>query len=707
MAPSRSGMGEQGDLGSVGNVHKLTKPPDLDTQAHNLLWKWKSIRPFVQNILKNPDEDYVLAAEESRGVLKLFGAAPSHHRSAEGPTVDSPAAASDFSDSGTSGESWGQAGSRICNFSPVDKYTETLPGGYNSRTGYIQLDRQTIERLYHSYLEHLHVLHPFINQDRVNHTIDKIFAHHSMFAVPDSASSSFDMRREASSGQKRKWGDQDATSNGKSTPRGNNSNNSPYPPPAKLERSPDMAILLLICALGRVCEEKGDLNVSSFNMTDYYTDSGAPSPLAGMSSPAGNTPRSASFPSVNSLSKERKNRTPMNVDTHPGLVYYAEAKEILGNMTGNHSMAFVHANLLAGLYMAQFVRILESYRSIHDACVSCIILINQLAGKDPQKIQDNYVRLTFWSCLQMESDILAELSFPKSGITEYEDKFPLPDTGDQKVMLCYSAQITLRKILNRSTWYLFDGNHPLLNNPKRSLDQLEDMVGYLDGWRQVTASLATSHGIPELAWEDSDEPATDINIARMRGKYYGAKYIIHRPFLKHILHQEEFNKTAEQGAATYGTPQAGLGQTESEDYARIVAHANTCVNAAIQSTYAFDGYRKQYGRLLVTNIFGTAHAQFGNTLVLSATSRSRNYHWMVKKHQLENLLIRTIEFFKPLAKLSSTMLNDLKILYNTKRILNAEDEARHTGTFTNSHAMSASHSFQGSAPSSMSQSFPP
>ncbi|KAI3226006.1 hypothetical protein DTO012A9_5762 [Penicillium roqueforti] len=44
-----------------------------------------------------------------------------------------------------------------------------------------------------------------------------------------------------------------------------------------------------------------------------------------------------------------------------------------------------------------------------------------------------------------------------------------------------------------------------------------------------------------------------------------------------------------------------------------------CIKSAILNTMAFDRIED---RLIITNIFGTAHGQFGNKIVLSATYMS-------------------------------------------------------------------------------------
>lgn len=147
---------------------------------------------------------------------------------------------------------------------------------------------------------------------------------------------------------------------------------------------------------------------------------------------------------------------------------------------------------------------------------------------------------------------------------------------------------------------------------------------------------------PIMQWKDEDPPAEDINTARMRAKYYGARYIIHRPLLHHALHPIPPPKEASSGPA--GSP-ASAG-SRSQQVSPSLAHSHSssgmvrrssemgppgynlqyqnqqamplkkldpklreacqiCIDAAMRSTTAFDGVK---GRPIVTNIFGTAHA---------------------------------------------------------------------------------------------------
>lgn len=131
------------------------------------------------------------------------------------------------------------------------------------------------------------------------------------------------------------------------------------------------------------------------------------------------------------------------------------------------------------------------------------------------------------------------------------------------------------------------------------------------GWRTILPA--------RLKWNDTDLPSSDINDARLRAKYYGAVYIVHRPFLRQILDSEidpqeiqSPQSDSQQGARS--TPSAFSGTmapprpfADEKTYAETLKFAKICIHAAIQSTIAFDSIIN-HKRLIVTNIFGTAHA---------------------------------------------------------------------------------------------------
>ena len=133
-------------------------------------------------------------------------------------------------------------------------------------------------------------------------------------------------------------------------------------------------------------------------------------------------------------------------------------------------------------------------------------------------------------------------------------------------------------------------------------------------------------------WKEDEFESPDINLARMRGKYYGAKYIINRPALQYALNlagpgtpmsqasespigsggQSEYTSPA---LAYHGDPPQSRRVSEMRPPPRateqplepwILDACTKCIDAAVKSTTAFD--KVEGGRLIITNILGTAHA---------------------------------------------------------------------------------------------------
>jgi len=119
-----------------------------------------------------------------------------------------------------------------------------------------------------------------------------------------------------------------------------------------------------------------------------------------------------------------------------------------------------------------------------------------------------------------------------------------------------------------------------------------------------------------LDWQDTDDPSPDANAARMREQYYSALYILHGPYLKHALENCEF---ADGTDFPYMTSQSWRKQkredgeispeTAAPNHKNLIINScKACVEAAKQSTRAFNNIIEYNTRLTVTNLFGTAHA---------------------------------------------------------------------------------------------------
>jgi hypothetical protein len=167
------------------------------------------------------------------------------------------------------------------------------------------------------------------------------------------------------------------------------------------------------------------------------------------------------------------------------------------------------------------------------------------------------------------------------------------------ILKLYSTQTFLRVVLNVAHNALYGPSGRMSFDPTNVKDVAYHALTHakiLENWRGTLSS--------ELAWLDDDHPSTDLNIARVRAKYYGGLYMMLRPYLKLASHELEFPSMVEL----------------TDDQKKIIEVVCKCINSAIRSTIAFDRVgakpdsayedftptRKE--RLIVTNIFGTLHA---------------------------------------------------------------------------------------------------
>jgi hypothetical protein len=132
---------------------------------------------------------------------------------------------------------------------------------------------------------------------------------------------------------------------------------------------------------------------------------------------------------------------------------------------------------------------------------------------------------------------------------------------------------------------------------------------------------------PRMKWdEEAGEPADGILSARLRAKFYGAKVITYRHFVLRIL-EHSAAKSARPGEQIstdfkvgIDVPTINRNATTMEDIdSKAMDYAKKCIKALIHSTTAFHGLGDPgKDRLIVTNVWGTAHAYVAlfNTLDL-------------------------------------------------------------------------------------------
>jgi len=617
------------------------------TAAHRLL-RWPSISALVKQskLVRQVREDYVMEHEELKGVLRVYGRGEEKdyldggQSGAASPAISSTSGRSEETAEARSPASsseglWGTDLDHSNNVEP--RITSAIDG--LTLENHLKLDPKTLRQLLQSYLDNIHILHPFLDKGRLTRMIERFSMRYNpseqnltkmLFSGPATSGTGSHRaaKRKLSDGYSRNFIQEPGFIS--------------HPPSPNItpEKSPANAIVLLVMALGKICQWKDplpgpvsghseDTPVPSKVYTSSRAQTDSPPPLSLKQSPMLSMPpattssttsglRLTNYSPRSSTEEGSASSAPRNIDVIPGLAYYAKATDILGNVHGSNELANVQANLLAGLYAGQLARTFESWSWIHSACRACRYLVRDpTLARERDLTRKDLIKFAFWTCSQLESDILAELDLPRSGIQDMELEYPkgFSELADfehidnqgvnvpgavQKMMSYYSFQIHIRNSLNSMQKDL----HPPENHECKTdffnMRNIHDES--LQNWRNVLP--------PWLQWKDDDEPSSYINDARLRAKYYGALYIIHRPFLRHLLDSEIITQGTDspQSDVLKGALNKSLAYfADSNGQAEILHSAQICIKAAMQSTVAFDNILNRQ-RLIVTNIFGTAHA---------------------------------------------------------------------------------------------------
>ncbi|KAH6651419.1 hypothetical protein F5144DRAFT_85374 [Chaetomium tenue] len=327
-----------------------------------------------------------------------------------------------------------------------------------------------------------------------------------------------------------------------------------------------------------------------------------------------------------------------NMDVIPGLDYFACASRILGGQLAADSLTHIQVDLLAGLYYGQLVRPIESYAFVRRASHKLQQVMrrwahertgsNEHAGGHEhtgRSTTKNAILFAFGTCLDLESDLVAELRLPPSGLSAYQSPACFPDIAlaeqqgfDKRVLESFCAHWCLREAVAQicSSIYTSQGLAPYIHVPDANAVQYAQ----------------TALGNCNIPSECSP-----VEAARLRDRYWGGQAMIYRPFINLILKHDHNLAISPQ----------------------VIQYAGQGVQALVESTRAFHNLGK---RFIISSIFRTAHTQWCNLVTLSAVIRNTTLRPFVDDDLLRKLFSWTIDFFKIIALPTSALFIDLRIL---------------------------------------------
>jgi hypothetical protein len=139
----------------------------------------------------------------------------------------------------------------------------------------------------------------------------------------------------------------------------------------------------------------------------------------------------------------------------PGLHHFTCALGILNDPEGAiKGLESVYPPIFAGLYLGRLGRLWESLTQIRQACLKVDALIRPILERLMQckennelvhNLHENHLILAFWTCVQLESKLSAELRLRPSILLSYHDHMPFPNMAlvqgfSGKILYHYLAQ---------------------------------------------------------------------------------------------------------------------------------------------------------------------------------------------------------------------------------------------------------------------------
>lgn len=246
----------------------------------------------------------------------------------------------------------------------------------------------------------------------------------------------------------------------------------------------------------------------------------------------------------------------------PGLAYFAAAWTLLPSVMMRNSVIATQCMILASAYLFYLVRPLEAWTLLSNVSMKLQLLFGN-PNRVPAQWKELSVRV-YWNSLLYESDLLAELDLPHSGIVHFEEIVDLPggfeeeedegelaDEHDDEDHLAASASLTedpagrdelwyflaeiaLRRLLNRVSHLIYqkDSTH--------TLSSLGPIVSELDfQLSQWYESLPQPVQFPL-----NQVPSNPVQTV-LRLRYNACRTIIYRPYILAVFENEQAG--ADQG----------------------------------------------------------------------------------------------------------------------------------------------------------------
>lgn len=226
----------------------------------------------------------------------------------------------------------------------------------------------------------------------------------------------------------------------------------------------------------------------------------------------------------------------------PGTAYFNAAWLLMPMLMMRNDVQSAQCHVLAAAYLMYLVRPLEAWNLLCSASTKLQLLL-QTPAAIPEQVRELSERI-YWNIVMIESDLLAELDLPHSGIVQLEESIRLPrsfpydaamigsdDLPGSDDIWYFLAEIAMRRLLNRVS-------HMIYSQKQKSIASLEPIVAELEfQLNQWYEGLP-----PPIRFPRNGDPPEGHVQAVLKLRYFACRTIIFRPYIEAVLGEESLIK---------------------------------------------------------------------------------------------------------------------------------------------------------------------
>jgi hypothetical protein len=225
----------------------------------------------------------------------------------------------------------------------------------------------------------------------------------------------------------------------------------------------------------------------------------------------------------------------------PGMSYFSAAWCLLPSLMTRTTMLSAQCTILASAYLFYLVRPLEAWTLLSSTSMKLQLLLSTSPPAMLPTAARELSERIYWNALLFESDLLAELELPHSGIIQFQESVGLPcgfEEGEEQFTVSggrddlwyFLAGIALRRLLNRVSHLMYSKTSS--STPISSLAPIVAELDYqLTQWYE---SLPIPVQFPHSRILLSNPVQTVLRL-----RYFACRTIIFRPYILAVLENEK------------------------------------------------------------------------------------------------------------------------------------------------------------------------